>query len=68
MLNYVGRNIFEVINDEEYKSGFFNDYGTMDYIIYRNIFDVPEDEWVSGISRVTFEVRNGIITHQIENI
>lgn len=68
MINYVSRKIIEVVNDEELKSGFFNDYGTIDYIIYRNIFDIPEDEWVGGISRVTFEVKNGIIIHQIENI
>ncbi len=68
MVNYIGRKIVEVLNNEELKSGFLNEYGTMDFIIYRNIFDVPEDEWIEGISRVTLEAKDGIITHQIDNV
>lgn len=67
--NYVGKKIYEVANIEEVKNYVENEYGTLDYKIFRNIFNVPADRWVDGISNVCLEVdENGIITHQIENI
>lgn len=67
--NYTGKKITEVVNEEETREAVENEYGTIDYKIFRNIFNVPADLWVEGISNVCFEVdENEIITHQIENI
>lgn len=67
--NYVGKKINEVVNSDETNQGQMNEYGTVDYKIFRNIFNVPVEEWVDGISNVCLEVdENGIITHQIENV
>jgi hypothetical protein len=67
MKDYIGRNIKEVATNEEETNSCMNEYGTVDYMIFRNIFEVPEYEWVEGISYITLEVNNeGIITHIIE--
>jgi len=69
MKNYVGINIKKVANEKELREGTLNEYGTTDYKIFRNIFDVPADEWVEGISNICLETdENGVITHQIDNI
>lgn len=67
--SYIGKEISEIVNKEEAIEATENEYGTIDYKIFRNIFNVPSDKWVEGISNVCLEVdENGIITHQIENI
>lgn len=69
MTNYIGKKITEVANQEEMRNAQSNEYGTTDYTIFRNIFEVPEDEWVDGISNVCLEVdENDVITHQIDSI
>jgi hypothetical protein len=66
--SYIGKKIYEVANIEEVKNYVENEYGTLDYKIFRNIFNVPAETWIDGISNVCLEVENEIITHQIENI
>lgn len=69
MKKYIGAKIEEVANAEELRNVSSNEYGTQDYSIFRNIFDVDSDMWVAGISKVCLEVDSeGTITHQIDCI
>jgi hypothetical protein len=67
MKNFIGKNIKELVTKEEEINSCSNEYGSTDYKIFRNIFEVSKDEWVDGASYILLEVNNeGIITHQIE--
>jgi len=69
MKNYIEELIGKVATNEEVNSAQGNEYGTTDYFIYRNIFEIEADMWIDGISHVTLEVDDvGKITHQIDCI
>lgn len=64
----IGMSINDIATQEELKFTSSNEYGSTDVRINRNIFDIPSDEWIDGISKITLEFDNdGTITHQYNN-